>query len=207
VNPLLQFDQTGPYSSASSYIQSLIAGTDQPIDTSPYVQQAQRTFSRDIAPSIKESLGANYGIRYGGAVADTLSRAGRDVSTGLNAQLLDLERERQNRRFGAAQFGAGANAQNTNSLLNLLLGGANTLGVGRGTSGMPAYAPSSSSQLLGTILPIAGSVAGAAFGGPVGAAAGGAIGGYAGSQFGGGGGGSFSGQYGGVNDWYSYLPK
>jgi len=203
-NPLAGFDMaSSPYAGAGDYIKSLIQGTDTPISNQPYVQQAQNTFSRDIAPTIKESLGANYGIRYGGPVADLLSRAGSDTATNLNAQLVGLQQQRNALRYGASQFGVATNQADTDRLLNAIFGGASTLGVGRGSSQMPAYAPNQNSQTLAALLSLAGTIGGAAVGGPGGAALGAGLG-TAASGIGSSGAstGSFNQQYGGINDWY-----
>jgi len=179
----------GPYGAANTYLQDLISGKDQ-LDSSPYVKQAQSTFKNDIAPGIRESLGAQYGVRFGTPVAESLSRAGERVSTDLNSQLLGLQQQRDQMRLGASQFaagqqqgllkdafGAGAYSQSVGTadlerLLSFLLGGGNLIGAGSGQWMYPQYGQSQNSQLLSALLSTGGAVAGAYFGGPAGAAVG-----------------------------------
>lgn len=142
------------------------------IDTSPLVKQAQNTFSRDIAPGIKESLGANYGIRFGTPVAESLSRAGADVSTNLNAALAGYANEAANRRaagvgqgfnlLGAGQSAglaeSGQNAANMDRFLQTILSGTGLLS-GQSQFANPQFGPNQNLQTIQALAAIASAVA------------------------------------------------
>lgn len=213
----------GPYGAAQRALQANL-DNGQPIDLSPLMAQGQFGFQNTIAPQIKESLGANYGIRFGTPVAESLSRAGSEVQTNLNAQALPYMESARQRQAGAVGQLSGLNAQSqglfaalnalqqqqlqapyqehirsTTTGLDAILRGLGGFGQGNINGGFqsPQYAPSGGAQAMGAILPLLGIILGAMGGGPAGAAVGSQIGSTAGN--------SFSQQYGGVNDWYGQV--
>ena len=78
----------GPSGPGTSAYQSILEATQTglPANTGPIADQAYRNFSQYGAPAIKEQLGAQYGIRFGTPVSESLSRAGADVTSNLNAE-------------------------------------------------------------------------------------------------------------------------
>ena len=175
-----QYRQGSPEEAASKQLQTDIEGGN-PIDTSPLVQQARGTFERDIAPGIQERLGAQYGIRFGTPVAESLSRAGAEVSTNLNAQLLpyaESARQRQTqssqfalgRQTGLASQAAALGEETRMGEQNALMQGIQALlsGVGglssQGSFASPSFAPSQGQQNWQTAAQFAAALA-AIFGG------------------------------------------
>lgn len=169
----------GPYGAANRYLTDLISGGEN-LDVNPLIQRARSNFTDVTAPAIKESLGAQYGIRYGTPVAESVARAGRGANEDLNAQLVGLANQGLQRRAGAAQFGAGlqqdilqgaygVGGREVDRILQLILGGGSALGIGNFNYQNPQYANNS---ILPQLLSLGGAGLGAAFGGPAGAAAG-----------------------------------
>lgn len=176
----------GPYGAAQRTLQSSIE-TGLPTDISPLIGQGQYAFSNTIAPQIRESLGANYGIRFGTPLGEQLGRAGAEVDLGVKSAALPFMDAAQARRMGAAQFLpqlAGQSAglfgllqqlqqaqldrpyqefvRSTQTGLQGVLQGLGTLGgSGFGNFAAPQYGPSNDSQNLSALLQLGGTLFGA----------------------------------------------
>lgn len=133
--------------------------TGLPADSTGLVNQARGTFENDIAPAIKEQLGAKYGIRFGTPVAESLSRAGRDVTLGLNADLARLGDAAQSRRAGAAQFGLAQGTGGLSQILQMIVSGTGALSATPGSQTTTTSAPGMD---WGALLAAAATVAAAA---------------------------------------------
>jgi hypothetical protein len=158
---------TGPESPGTSAYKTLLEATQTglPANTGPIADQAFRNFSQYTAPAIKESLGAQYGVRFGTPVAESLSRAGADVTSNLNAEFARLSNDAQNRRLGAsaqvggiAQGGYSLGAQPMNDWFSMLNSGVGTLSGGQGFAN-PQFAPSSGQQNLQSAAQLAAAIA------------------------------------------------
>lgn len=157
----------GATDAAGKTIQSGVA-TGNPLDLSSLFNQGQYSFQNFMAPSIKESLGANYGINFGTPQGEELGRAGAqsDIATKANAmQFLDAAKQRQlayTQGYGGLTGAAGGlGAQQTGQqqqqlfgILQALQGGTGTLSGGTGFQ-MPLFAPSQGQQNLNSILALA----------------------------------------------------
>jgi hypothetical protein len=171
-----QGGQAGSLGAAGRSLQEGIETGFSP-DVSPIGKYARQSFSQEMAPAVQEALGARYGIKFGGTVADSLSRAGERADVALDAQLLPYMDAAANRRmsltnlpFQLQEMERGGRQQSLYQLLNALIAGPGAFGTG-GQWSMPQYSPGTMAQLA----PMIGTVAGGAMGGPMGAALGGAI--------------------------------
>lgn len=183
----------GPYGAANRYLQGLIEGGEN-LDVNPLIQKARTSFTDITAPALREGIGAQFGIRYGTPVSESIARAGRGATEDLNAQLVQLANQGLQRRYGAASTAAGlqqntlqganqVSGQQLDRLINLLLGGGSAIGTG----GQPQmYQPQyQNNSMLPGLLSLGGALAGGAFAGPGGAAAGGTAGDALGTWLGG----------------------
>lgn len=150
---------TGPSSPGTSAYNTLLEATQTglPANTGPIAEQASRNFNQYTAPGIRENLGANYGIRFGTPLGESLSRAGADVTSNLNAEFARLSNDAQNRRLGAtsqvgalAQGGYSLGQQPINDFFSILNSGVGTLSGGQGFSN-PQFAPGGNSQLMSAL--------------------------------------------------------
>jgi hypothetical protein len=160
---------TGPEGPGTSAYRTLLEATQTglPANTGPIADQAFRNFSQYTAPAIKENLGAQYGIRFGTPVAESLSRAGADVTSNLNAEFARLSDAAQGRRLGAssmvgglAQGGYDLGQRPINDFFSILNSGVGTLSGGQGFAN-PQFAPSSGQQNTQALIQLIGTLAAA----------------------------------------------
>lgn len=157
----------GPSGPGPSAYNTLLEATQTglPANATPLADQAYRNFSQYTAPAIKEQLGAQYGIRFGTPVAESLSRAGADVTSNLNAEFARMSDAAQQRRLGAsqtvgniAQGGYSLGQQPINDFFSILNSGVGTLSS-QGAFANPTFAPSSGQQNTQAIIQLIAAIA------------------------------------------------
>lgn len=156
----------GPDSASTSAYRTIMEAsqTGLPANATPIAEQAYRNFDQYTAPSIRNALGAQYGIHFGTPVAESISRAGADVTSNLNAEFARLGENSQARRFAAAsgtpgflQGGYQLGTAPMQNFYDILTRGIGTLSS-QGQFGTPSYAPGNQNlqaftQLAAAIIP------------------------------------------------------
>lgn len=148
------------------------AQTGNPTDFSSFFDQGKFSFNNFIAPSIKDQLGAGYGINFGTPQGEELARAGAQSTLGAQTAAMpymDAARQRQLSYAGLGQQGyqgllggaggvgqalTGANQTQLSQILSALQGGVGSLS-GQSQFQYPQYGPSSGQQNLQTLMSLA----------------------------------------------------